>query len=90
MTHAQRIEAIVEQFERPTVVRASVYQKELRRRRELESALARAAAALNKIAYDPFGESDATCAQVLNDITKLARAGYTHASAVLAAGRCAK
>lgn len=71
----------------PPVVRASLYQKELKRRLAAEQALARAADALSKIGYDPFGPSDASAAQVLNDITELARAEYSHASDVLANGR---
>lgn len=86
-TRAQRIETIVEQMEQPAVVKASLYQKELGRRLDAELALARLADAMYKIAYDPFGPSDASAAQVLNDITELARAEYEKASAVLAQGR---
>lgn len=68
MNHAQRIEAAVEAFENDADA--------CRARRELLAARAKIKAlevVLHKIAYEPFGPSEASHRDILEDITQLAR-----------------
>lgn len=74
----------------PKVVRASLYQKELRRRLDAETALAKAADVLWRIGRDICGPDNPTVAEELNAITELARAEYEKARLALAALRSAK